>query len=372
MSGRGGKKRGKSLSKSARAGVLFPVSRMGRYLRLGTHHQRIGAGAPVYLAAVIEYLTAEILELAGNAAHDNKRGRITPRHILLAIANDEELHQLLRHVTIASGGVLPKIHPELLAKKKGPKSKMLFDSQPTSPQMRPTSYKTAAQKKDTPSTSKKGAAKAKAQKTPPPKKGKTPAKGKGKGSGKTVLSEKRLFLGQKLTVVQSNIAEITADAVVHPTNSSFYMGGEVGNALDSAGGKEFRDEMNKLKSNHGNLEVAGAAMCPGHNFPAKYVISCHSPSWGGANAISNLEKCVKNCLALADEKNLTSIALPSIGSGGNGFPKQTAAETILQTISKYFVTVMSSSLKQVFFVLYDQDSIDVYTRELSRLEVDQN
>ncbi|XP_038061324.1 core histone macro-H2A.1-like [Patiria miniata] len=368
MSGRGGKKRGKSVSKSARAGVLFPVSRMGRYLRLGTHHQRIGAGAPVYLAAVIEYLTAEILELAGNAAHDNKRGRITPRHILLAIANDEELHQLLRHVTIANGGVLPKIHPELLAKKKGPKYKMLLDSHPSPPPVKKPTYKTAAQKKEAPSTSKKNTPKAKT----PAKKGKTPAKGKGKGSGKTVLSEKRLFLGQKLTVVQSNIAEILADVVVHPTNSSFYMGGEVGNALDSAGGKEFRDEMNKLKAAQGNLEVAGAAICPGHNFPAKFVISCHSPSWGGANAIPNLEKCVKNCLALADEKNLTSIALPSIGSGGNGFPKQTAAETILQTISKYFVTVMSSSLKQVYFVLYDQDSIDVYTRELSRLEVDQN
>ncbi|XP_033644032.1 core histone macro-H2A.1-like [Asterias rubens] len=368
MSGRGGKKRGKSLSRSARAGVLFPVGRMCRYLRIGTHHQRIGAGAPVYLAAVIEYLTAEILELAGNAARDNKRGRVTPRHILLAIANDEELHQLLRHVTIASGGVLPKIHPELLAKKRGPKSKMFYDSQPSPTPVKRPVVKTAAQKKDTPSTSKKGATK----NTPKKVVGKTQAKTKGKGSGKSVLSEKRLFLGQKLTVVQSNIAEIVADAVVHPTNSSFYLGGEVGSALDSAGGKEFRDEINKLKAAQGNLEVAGAAMCQGHNFPAKYVISCHSPSWGGSNAVSNLEKCVKNCLVLADEKNLTSIALPSIGSGGNGFPKQTAAETILQTISKYFVTVMSSSLKQVFFVLYDQDSIDVYTRELSRLEVDQN
>lgn len=69
----------------------------------------MGAGAPVYLAAVLEYLCAEILELAGNAARDNKKSRIIPRHITLAVKNDEELNKLLGDVTIASGGVLPNI-----------------------------------------------------------------------------------------------------------------------------------------------------------------------------------------------------------------------------------------------------------------------
>jgi len=69
----GGKARGKGKSRSTRAGLSFPVSRVHRHLRRGSYSERIAGGSPVYLAAVLEYLSAEILELAGNAARDNKK-----------------------------------------------------------------------------------------------------------------------------------------------------------------------------------------------------------------------------------------------------------------------------------------------------------
>ena len=106
----------KSQSKSSKAGLQFPVGRMGRFLKKGKYATRVGAGAPVYLAAILEYLTAEILELAGNAARDNKKTRIIPRHIQLAVRNDEELNKLFGGVTIAQGGVLPNIHSVLVPK----------------------------------------------------------------------------------------------------------------------------------------------------------------------------------------------------------------------------------------------------------------
>jgi histone H2A len=114
--GRGKAASGKQQSRSARAGLQFPVGRISRFLRKGRYASRVGGGAPVYLAAVMEYLSAEILELAGNASRDNKRTRIVPRHIQLAIRNDEELNKLLGDVTIAQGGVLPNIHAMLLPK----------------------------------------------------------------------------------------------------------------------------------------------------------------------------------------------------------------------------------------------------------------
>jgi len=115
--GKGGKVRTKAKTRSSRAGLQFPVGRMHRLLRKGNYAKRVGAGAPVYLAAILEYLSAEILELAGNAARDNKKTRIIPRHLQLAIRNDEELNKLLSGVTIAQGGVLPNIQSILLPKK---------------------------------------------------------------------------------------------------------------------------------------------------------------------------------------------------------------------------------------------------------------
>ena len=112
---RGRKKGTKGISQSLRAGLTFPVGRIGRYPRRGLFSERVGKGGPIFAAAVIEYLTAELLELAGNVCVQNKRKLITPRHIVLAVQQDEELSKLLRNNIYHAGGVAPAgIHECLL------------------------------------------------------------------------------------------------------------------------------------------------------------------------------------------------------------------------------------------------------------------
>ncbi|CAF0753008.1 unnamed protein product [Didymodactylos carnosus] len=306
----------KRISKSARAGIIFPVTRMHRQLKSSEHVvRRVTKGAAVYLAAVVEYLVAEMLELSGNAARDNNRTRIIPRHILLAVASDEELAKLLKGVTIPQGGVLPCIHAGLL-----PNFSQKSDSSVNSTSSINVGKQSATSKK------------------------KKPLLTKGIGSF-TVYSTPK----SKLTVVQGNIINIKADAIVHPTNTSLSMSGEVGNALSKSGGQQLRDSVANLAKTSPLVNTSDVAICDAPNLSATKLIHVYSPQWSAAQqaeCIGQLDKAVNNILQIADANMLTAVALPSVSSGK---------------------TVTSSSLKQIFFVLYDAESVNVYTTELQRM-----
>uniref|UniRef100_A0A8D0G8H9 MacroH2A.2 histone n=1 Tax=Sphenodon punctatus TaxID=8508 RepID=A0A8D0G8H9_SPHPU len=339
MSARSGKKKMSKMSRSSRAGVIFPVGRMMRYLKKGTYKYRIGAGAPVYMAAVIEYLAAEILELAGNAARDNKKGRIAPRHILLAVANDEELNQLLKGVTIASGGVLPRIHPELLAKKRGTKSKSETILSP-SPEKRGRKSL----------VSKKGGKKAKVSKARTPKKNKQKENEKegasnsaaedGPGEGFTVLSSKSLVPGQKVILGGGGGRSPSMATVATVTCP--------------------RRDIGEPRLPTALSQSSGLA--------AKFVIHCHIPQWGSDKCEEQLEETIKNCLTAAENKKLKSVAFPPFPSGRNCFPKQMAAQVTLKAISTHFDDTSSSSLKNIYFLLFDSESIGIYVQEMAKLD----
>eukprot|EP00992_Anisonema_acinus_P010907 TRINITY_DN696_c0_g1_i1.p1 TRINITY_DN696_c0_g1~~TRINITY_DN696_c0_g1_i1.p1 ORF type:complete len:152 (+),score=58.05 TRINITY_DN696_c0_g1_i1:52-507(+) len=119
-------KKRRPISRSSKAGLQFPVGRIHRKLKESLIvGQRVGATAAVYTAAILEYLCAEVLELAGNASKDLNVKRIIPRHLQLAVRGDEELDTLIK-ATIAGGGVIPHIHKSLIqCPKVGPSKKKM-------------------------------------------------------------------------------------------------------------------------------------------------------------------------------------------------------------------------------------------------------
>ena len=115
---RKGGKGGKSVTGSSRAGLIFPVGRCNRLIRKGRYSQRVGAGAGVFMAGVLEYLTMEMLDLAGQCAAENKKKTITPRHMQLAVRNDDELNKLLCDSHMVKGGVVSNVIKDLWPKNK--------------------------------------------------------------------------------------------------------------------------------------------------------------------------------------------------------------------------------------------------------------
>ena len=116
-SGKGRAKGSVGTSTTKKAGLIFPVSRCNRFFKKGRYSDRVGAGAGVFMASVLEYLTIEILELAGNACIEAKKKNITPRHLQLALGNDDELNKLMVQSIISQGGVLPNVQQVLWPKK---------------------------------------------------------------------------------------------------------------------------------------------------------------------------------------------------------------------------------------------------------------
>lgn len=187
-----------------------------------------------------------------------------------------------------------------------------------------------------------------------------------------LLSERTLLEGQKLTVVEGDISKIDVDAVVHPTSGSMDPTGQVGSSLAAVGGQSLKDEIQKLRQSRGSLALTGAAICPsGGNLPSRNVIHVYSPSWGSDEAASKrqLVQSVESCLACAAQAYVRTLAFPSIGSGGNRFPKDIAARTILEALREHFSRNVSS-VQHIFFVLFDKESLSVYNTELGRLKID--
>jgi len=186
-----------------------------------------------------------------------------------------------------------------------------------------------------------------------------------------ILYQKKLFFGQRLIVVKGDITKCKAAAIVCPTNSALALDGGVGKALLKVCGPKFQAEITKWTSANPPLATTKACLTAGHELNANNVIHTNSPQYKTTSSkasIKELTDSINSIFQVADENKLANIALPSIGSGINGYPPDIAAKAILQAITSYFQDAeVSSSIREVYFVLFDDASVKVYTTTLTTL-----
>ena len=172
-----------------------------------------------------------------------------------------------------------------------------------------------------------------------------------------------------LRLIQGDITEQSADAIVNAANSSLMGGGGVDGAIHSAGGPAILDECKNIRAENGRLPPGQAVITTGGRLLARYVIHTVGPIWhGGTNKEAEvLASAYKESLALAVKQSLTSVCFPSISTGAYGYPLEEAAQIALKTVTDFLE--QGTILKQVTFVLFDQRIFLAYCQALKELHL---
>ena len=169
--------------------------------------------------------------------------------------------------------------------------------------------------------------------------------------------------GKILRLIQGDLTHRDVDAIVNAANSHLKHGGGVAGAIVRKGGQVIQDESDRI----GFVPVGHAAITSAGRLPAKFVIHAVGPHMGEGDEDNKLKSAVKSSLQLASEKKFSSISFPAISSGIFGFPKDRCAKILVGEALNFLNTHPGSSLKEVEFCIYDDETLAHFRREFENL-----
>lgn len=172
----------------------------------------------------------------------------------------------------------------------------------------------------------------------------------------------------KLSIVQGDITSQVTDAIVNAANPSLMGGGGVDGAIHRAGGLAILAGCKQIVSRQGRLSTGKAVITTGGSLNAKHVIHTVGPVWhgGGRNEAELLASAYRECLKVAADNRLTSIAFPSISTGAYGYPVNEAARIAISAVTS-FLREQATSIQEVVFVLFDSNTYDSYCSVLRKV-----
>src|SRR5487761_23538 len=166
----------------------------------------------------------------------------------------------------------------------------------------------------------------------------------------------------KIILLQGDLTEMDADAIVNAANNDLRLGGGVAGGVRRKGGDEIQRECDAI----GSVPVGGAAITSGGRLKARHVIHAASMQLGGGTTARALRSSVAHSLRIAAQHNLKSIAFPAVGTGIAGFPMRECAEIMLAEAQKHLQG--PTSVEQIQFVLFDKGSLEVFEQAWKRLK----
>lgn len=157
-------------------------------------------------------------------------------------------------------------------------------------------------------------------------------------------------------VFKGDITSMETDAIVNAANRSLLGGGGVDGAIHHAAGPELMEECRMLNG----CETGKAKITKGYRLKAKYVIHTVGPIWndGEKSEARLLEDCYTNCLLIAEQYQLKSVAFPNISTGVYKFPKEYAAKIAHKAVFAKLDSLQY--LKDVYFVCFDDENYQIY------------
>ncbi len=165
-----------------------------------------------------------------------------------------------------------------------------------------------------------------------------------------------------LQLIEADITDIEADAIVNAANSSLMGGGGVDGAIHRKGGPKILEECKRIRATEwpDGLPTGKAVITSGGNLKAKYVIHTVGPvCLGGFHVEAELLKqAYKNSLKLAVAKGIKTIAFPSISTGAYGYPVEDASQIAVGTVKDFLEK--EDKLERVVFVLFSENDYQVY------------
>jgi O-acetyl-ADP-ribose deacetylase (regulator of RNase III) len=168
--------------------------------------------------------------------------------------------------------------------------------------------------------------------------------------------------GSELQIVQGDLTQEQADAIVNAANDRLKHGGGIARLIAQRGGRVIQKESDVWVQKHGLVQHTNPAYTSAGKLPCRYVIHAVGPVWGSGDEDQKLAQAITGSLALADELALRSLALPAISTGIFRFPKALAAKINYETIQGYFSKHPDSGLQQVRLTLYDQLTVDAFLK----------